>query len=272
MPTEPDRVTPGLGVWLFPNAPADQLVAAVVRAEALGLNEIWIADEGIARDPMAILAAAASQTETITLATGITSVPLRHPGAIAAAAATVDELSGGRFRLGLGVGGKKSLGPFGLVVERPVGVLKEAIDTARAVLSVSEADGYTPDRHAFGPRPVPIWVGARGPQLVRLAARRADGLFLSGCSPAQHDEIVTTARTLNADIGVALYQSAASVTANDSMVAWTDVARVLSAEMARHQPTSIGINLVELATGHADPVALVERAASVLNAVVGSNR
>ena len=127
--------SPRKGIWMFPNAPASQLVEAVVAAEECGLNEVWIADEGVARDPMAVLAAAAGPTETIRLAVGVTSPLLRHPGAIAATAATVDELCGGRFVLGLGVGGDKSLAPFALATDRPVGVLRQAIAVARAVLA-----------------------------------------------------------------------------------------------------------------------------------------
>ena len=58
-------LTPRTGVWMFPAAPAPQLVEAVVRAEQLGLDDVWIADGGIARKPMAVLAAAARETSVI---------------------------------------------------------------------------------------------------------------------------------------------------------------------------------------------------------------
>jgi alkanesulfonate monooxygenase SsuD/methylene tetrahydromethanopterin reductase-like flavin-dependent oxidoreductase (luciferase family) len=265
---EPDPTGPRRGVWLFPNRPAGELVEAVIRAEELGLDEVWIADEGIAREPMGLLAAAARETTTITLATGITSPLLRHPGAVAAAAATVDELSRGRFRLGLGIGGDKSLGPFGLATDRPVGVLREAVETARAVFEVRPADGYEPADHAFGPRSVPIWIGARGPQMIRMAAGVADGIFLSGCSPEQHTEIVTTVRSINAAVGTALYQSASDLRADPTVVPWDEVAAVLDNEAERLRPTSIGINLVDVVGGQVDAVSAVERAAAAL-ALIG---
>jgi len=249
---------------MFPAAPAGRLVEAVVRAEELGLDEVWIADEGIAREPMAVLAASARETSTVQLAVGITSPLLRHPGAIAATAATVDELSGGRFTLGLGVGGEKSLTPFGLSPDRPVAMLREAIHIARAVFAVEAAEGYEPGEHAIGRRDVPIWVGSRGPQVVKLAARLADGVFLSGCTPAQHESIVTAMAEVEGTAQVALYQSASDTMESPSVRRWSEVGAMLAAQAARWQPESVGINLVDLNDGSGDPVDLVERAAGVL--------
>jgi 5,10-methylenetetrahydromethanopterin reductase len=249
---------------MFPGRNTIELVDAVVRAEELGLDEVWIADEGIARDPMVVLAAAAVATNRITLATGITSPLLRHAGPLAAAAASIDELSGGRFRLGLGIGGEKSLGPFGLSTSRPVGELKEAVATARAVLAAEPGPGYEPGEHAFGPRTVPIWIGARGPQMIAMAAANSDGIFLSGCTPEQHASIIGRARSINAGIGTALYQSASDVLAGPTVSTWGEVGSVLTDEARRFRPTSIGINLVDLIDGTTGAVEAVERAAAIL--------
>lgn len=254
------------GIWLFPAAPADRLVEAVVRAEEVGLDEVWLADEGVAREPFAVLAAAARETTRIGLAVGITSPLLRHPGALAATASTIDELSGGRFTLGLGVGGGMSLDPFGLVADRPVELLAGAIATARAVLDgrSDDAVGYRRPDHAAPPRSVPIWVGARGPRLLELAAREADGVFVSGCSPDQHDRVGRILSAARERVGLALYQSAGDGVPGSSSSTWDDVGSVLRTEADRVGPTSVGINLVDLIDPTADPVAAVERAARVL--------
>ena len=255
------------GVWMFPGVAAPALADAVVVAEESGLDEVWIADEGVGREPMTVLASVVDRTERIRLGVGITSPVLRHPGVIAATIATVDELSGGRAVLGLGVGGYHSLEPFGLTADRPVGLVKDAIAVARAVFASEPTEIYTPPDHAFGPRPVPIWIGARGPQLTRLAARSADGIFLSGCTPEQHIEIVGRVREIR-PIEVALYQSASSTDARDSVVDWDEVGRRLAHESAIHSPSAVGINLVDLIHGdRADPVALTRQAAEVLAAV-----
>lgn len=252
---------------MFPGVAAPRLVDAVVAAEEAGLDEVWIADEGVGREPTTVLASAASRTERIRLGVGITSPLLRHPGVIAATLATLDELSGGRAVLGLGVGGHHSLEPFGLTTDRPVGVVRDAVTVARAVLAVEPVGGYDPPAHAFGPRQVPIWIGTRGPQLSRLAARCADGIFLSGCTAEQHVEIIERVRSVG-PIGIALYQSAGSHDDRDSVVDWDTVGHRLARESARHRPAAIGVNLVDLiGDDRADPVGLTRRAAEVLAAV-----
>lgn len=256
---------------MYPGVPAGELVEAVVAADEHGLDEVWIADEGIAREPMVVLAAAARATSRVRLAVGITSPLLRHPGAIAATAATLDELSGGRAVLGLGVGGHESLGPFGIATERPVGVIRDAIRIARGVFDGQPCDGYEPAAHAMPPRPVPIWVGARGPQLVRLAARDADGVFLSGCTPEQHEQILEQVDgVIEADgvapIGVAIYQSVSERPSGSNVVGWDRIVDVLAADVERFAPSSIGVNLVDLATHAGGDIRTPSAAAMVVRA------
>ena len=258
------------GVWIFPSRPVDELVDAIVAAEEAGLDEVWLADEGVAREPTVVLAAAAVRTSRIRLATGITSPVLRHPGAIAASLATLDELSGGRAVLGLGVGGHLSLDPFGLQVERPVTLVRSAIETARAVLRREASEHYDPPAHAMPRRDVPIWVGARGPQLVRLAARLADGLFLSGCTPEQLDAIATNAASVGGT-ELAIYQSATSTPAAPTEHGWDDVADLLVTATARPRPAAVGINLVEAIDDRTiDLVDDVRRAAELRRSVQDS--
>lgn len=258
------------GVWIFPNRSASELVESIVAAERSGLDEVWLADEGVAREPVPVLAAAAVRTSTITLATGITSPLLRHPGAIGSTISTLDELSGGRAVLGLGVGGHLSLDPFGIAPERPVRVLRDAIRIARGVVEQRPVEGYEPPSHAMPARRVPIWIGARGPQLVRLAARDADGLFLSGCSPDELRRIADDVATVDASgqVRLAVYLSAATDPAASSERPWTEVGAALQDAVSRWGPASIGINLVEPARStDIDLVEAVRRAAEILHSV-----
>jgi alkanesulfonate monooxygenase SsuD/methylene tetrahydromethanopterin reductase-like flavin-dependent oxidoreductase (luciferase family) len=261
---------PRLGVWLYPGVAASQLVEAVRVAEDCGLDEVWIADEGVAREPMTILAAAAMQTSRVTLAVGITSPLLRHPGALAATAATLDELSQGRAVLGLGIGGTESLTPFGINSNRPIAEMGSAIRLCRGVLHQQAVVGYDPPAHAMPARAVPIWIGARGPQMIKLAAQQADGVFISGCTQAQVDAIVTGVQNhLNPSrsdpYGLALYHSASDVIRADTVSKWNQSAADLAALAGEHRVTSLGINLVDLSLPTPpNAPALVERAAKVL--------
>ena len=256
----PSDNPPRRGVWLFPVDPVDDLLAAVVRADEAGLDEVWIADEGVSREPMIVLAAAARETTRIRLGVGITSPALRHPGALAASISTLDELSGGRAMLGLGVGGELSLDPFGITVERRVGMVRDAVRTVHDVLGGHESERYRPPPHASPPRPVPVFIGSRGEQTLRMASREADGVFLSGLPDHLLDDAFTWARS-GRPIDVALYQSvrfrpdaveAPSFMCGDP----ASVAPRLRALADRWSPTSIGIALVD-----GDPVAaMLERA------------
>lgn len=238
----------------------DDLVAAVVRADEAGLDEAWIADEGVSREPMIVLAAAARETTRIRLGVGITSPALRHPGALAASISTLDELSDGRAMLGLGVGGELSLDPFGLTVERRVGMLRDAVRTVHEVLSGTETERYRPPAHASPPRPVPVFIGSRGEQTLRMASREADGVFFSGLPDELLDDAFTWARS-ERWIDIALYQSvrfrhdaeeAPSFMAGGPAA----VAPRLRALIDRHRPASIGIALVD-----GDPVSeMLDRA------------
>lgn len=234
-------------VWIYPDESAHAIVDAVVALDAAGVDEVWIADEGVAREPMTLLAAAARETDRIGLAVGITSPLLRHPGVVASTAMTVDELSGGRVTLGWGVGGHESLGPFSLSTPRPVGVVREALETAAAVFSGATSPTYSPPVHAAPPRSIPQFVGARGPQLNRLASRLADGVFLSGFTDSDVAEPISIARSIR-PIHVNL---CVSVRYSGPADRWSiagdpnEVADQLCAMCERHRPNTIGIALVD---------------------------
>jgi alkanesulfonate monooxygenase SsuD/methylene tetrahydromethanopterin reductase-like flavin-dependent oxidoreductase (luciferase family) len=255
------------GVWLYPDATVNDLVEAVVVADRAGIDEIWIADEGVMREPAVVFAAAAAATRRIRFGIGITSPALRHPGALASTAATLDELSGGRMMLGLGVGGEQSLDPFGVAVEKPVALVRDALRTARAVLHREDGDGYQVPPHAAPARHVPIYVASRGEQINRLASREADGVFVSGFAPGRLETVLGWARSVR-DVRVALYQSVRFRPANfedpTSVTGSPDeVAAALSALTARHRPDSIGLALVD-----GDPVlAMMEHAIATFDAL-----
>ena len=221
-----EGAAPAVGVWVFPDAPAPALVELARHVEELGLDELWVGDEGPARDPFAVLAAAAVATERIRLATGITNPYVRHPGAAAASMLTIHELSGGRAVLGVGAGGRMSLAPFGLQAVRPVERVRQFLDIARAAATGQPTEGYSPTdvavTEAASGAPLPLYVGARGPKLNRLASERADGAFVAGMPPFRYPEVVGWARSVR-PIDIALYPS----------VAFTDDA------VERHRPEMV---------------------------------
>jgi 5,10-methylenetetrahydromethanopterin reductase len=196
------------GVWLFPSAPGPRLVGFIQHAEALGLDEVWLGDEGPARDPLSVLAAAATRTRSIRLCVGITNPYVRHPAMTAVSMMTVHELSRGRAVLGLGVGGGLALDPLGITPVHPLATVRQALKTIRAVTRGERNDGYAPPATAMTAPDLPLYIGSRGPRINRLASRAADGAFVAGLPISQVPQVIGWARSVR-DIPIALYVSVA---------------------------------------------------------------
>jgi 5,10-methylenetetrahydromethanopterin reductase len=198
---------PPAGVWLFPEAPAAELVDTFVAAEELGLDEVWIGDEGPAhQDPFAVLAAAAVRTSRITLGVAVTNPYLRHPAVTASAMAAVADLSGGRAILGIGAGGGVALDPVGIARTEPLKRTRDAVRVARAVVSGQATEGYTPPEGAARHDPLPVFIGARGEAFNRYASAAADGAFLGGIPFADLGTVVGWTRSVR-PVDIALYPS-----------------------------------------------------------------
>ena len=174
--------------------------------------EVWLGDEGPAREPFTLLAAAAQVTSRVRLGIGITNPYVRTPALAVTTALTLHELSAGRAILGVGAGGQMSLGPFHLSAHQPLARVAAFVETARAVMAGDAGPGYTPDEvslHGSIAQPaLPIFIGARREGLNRLASREADGAFVAGLPPMRFEEVIGWARS-DRPIDIALYPSVA---------------------------------------------------------------
>ena len=198
-----------VGIWLFPDAPAPGLVSAIQVAESLGLDEVWLGDEGAQnRDPFAVLAAAATTTSSVTLGVAVTNPYLRHPAVTASAMMTVQELSDGRAILGVGAGGGISLAPLGVSRDRPLHRVREFVRLARAVAAGTSTDGYEPPGGAFRVASLPIYIGSRSERLNRLASAVADGVFIGPTPSYLLDRTLSWAMSVR-KLPLALYLNAA---------------------------------------------------------------
>ncbi len=166
------------GLNRFDFSSLESFAADVRTAEELGWDIAFALDSQLAlRDPYVMLTYAAHATSTIGLGTLVTNPVTRHPTATASSFATIDELSGGRVLMGLGIG-DTAVEHSGL---RPATVkaMERAIVMMRALLHGEAVDVGRPEparlRHA---RPVPIWVAAAGPRTQRMAGRVADGVLI----------------------------------------------------------------------------------------------
>ncbi len=168
----------------------DESVARARAAERLGFESVWTTQMPDARDAALVLAAYAAATERIRLGTGVLPIYTRHPTAMAQMAATLDELSGGRFILGIGISHKVTVeGMWGLKLDSPVDAMREYLQIVRASLRDGGAaiDGeYFTARWAYSaPRraDLPVMISALNPRMLEVAGELSDGVVLWMCSP-----------------------------------------------------------------------------------------
>jgi probable F420-dependent oxidoreductase len=146
------------------------------RAEELGYESLWSA-EATELDGFTPLVIAAQNTERVRLVTGIVSVYTRGRVILAQTAAALQDVSGGRFTLGLGASSNVIVEQWnGIPFARPLTKVRETVDWLRPVLAGERGEGgfklTTPPE-----TPVPIVLAALRDKMLRLAAERGDGAF-----------------------------------------------------------------------------------------------
>jgi alkanesulfonate monooxygenase SsuD/methylene tetrahydromethanopterin reductase-like flavin-dependent oxidoreductase (luciferase family)/FAD/FMN-containing dehydrogenase len=180
------------GTFVTPvNASPQQPVALAQLSEQLGYDLVTFQDhpyQPAFHDTWTLISYVAAATSTIHIAPNVLNVPLRQPAVMARAAASLDLLSGGRIDLGLGAGGFwdpiVAMGGRRLTPGQSVDALAEAIDIMRGIWD-PDARGalrggeYHPVNGAKrGPapaHPIPLWIGAYKPRMLRLTGRKGDG-------------------------------------------------------------------------------------------------
>jgi F420-dependent oxidoreductase-like protein len=187
-----------LGVFLS----QDSGLQVVREAERLGYA-IALAPEGFKSDAPSLLGAAAACTDRIGLASGVMQIPARTPVMTALTAATLDSISHGRFRLGLGVSNPDvSHGWYGVPFDRPLQRTREYVEVVRLALSGEPVryagrhirlppQGVTEAAHlrAVSVRAdIPIYLAAVGPANLELAGEIADGWIGVFCPPSRLEE------------------------------------------------------------------------------------
>ena len=181
------------GSFVTPSAAAPQrAVELAVRSEALGYDLVTFQDHPYQPsflDTWTLMSYAAARTDRIQLAGNVLNLPLRPPAVLAKSVASLDLLSGGRVALGLGAGGFwdaiEAYGGTRLTPGEAVDATAEAIEVIRGIWDTSERAVLTVDgthHHVRGAKrgpapahPVPIWLGALKPRMLRLIGRSADG-------------------------------------------------------------------------------------------------
>jgi probable F420-dependent oxidoreductase len=156
------------------------------RAEDLGYESIWIAETG-GPDPFVLAAAVAQVTQRVRIGIAVSPVYIRTPATIAAAVGTVSQLAPGRFILGLGSSSHAMVQNWhGLAFEKPLQHVRDTVQIVRGMLQGQKVAYEGEALHTRGFRllvppaaPVPIYVGALRPAMLRVAGEVGDGLAVN---------------------------------------------------------------------------------------------
>lgn len=188
----------GIGVrTMGPQSSRELLVACVQAAELAGLADVWVQDHlaippddaegsgGRYLDPLTTLAYLAAVTERIGLGTGVLNIPYRAPLPTAKALATIQELSQGRLRLGIGVGWMDAeFRALGVARSRRGRLTDEGLAFIHRCFAADEVESNG-QKFLFLPRPErpPIFIGGGAPHALERTVAYGDGWLPMGGDP-----------------------------------------------------------------------------------------
>ena len=170
--------------------PYRDAVTLAQAAEGNGFDAFWVSEhhgfaDGYLPSPLVLLGALAATTDRLLLGAGVALAPLHHPLRLAEDAAVVDQISGGRLVLGLGLGyAEHEYAAFGIDTARRGAVLSDLVPFLRRAWTGVEFDWSGPAYAGRGlrvtPRParaggIPIWLGGYAPAALQRARSLADG-------------------------------------------------------------------------------------------------
>jgi 5,10-methylenetetrahydromethanopterin reductase len=177
---------PRLSVRLHGGMTPTQCVEQAQAAEAAGLHGVWFAENPFNRGTLPAAAACAVATKTLQIGVGVFNPYNRHPTLIAMEIGALDELAGGRARLGIGSGIGFAIERMGFSYGKPLTTLREAIVIVRALLRGEEVShagavfNVTKVKLDYKARPdIPIFMAGRGDRSLEACGELADGLIVS---------------------------------------------------------------------------------------------
>jgi 5,10-methylenetetrahydromethanopterin reductase len=157
-------------------------------SDSLGVRSIWIGEDiALGQETFVLTAATLLQSKKVRVGTGIIPVTVHNIATLARAGITLDEIGAGRFVFGLGIGGIQDLEKHGIHIKRPVTELQKSVKTLRRLWAgeVIDTSSEIFSLSGFGlgqPSPIniPVFLGVRGPQMLKMTGKIADGVILSG--------------------------------------------------------------------------------------------
>jgi alkanesulfonate monooxygenase SsuD/methylene tetrahydromethanopterin reductase-like flavin-dependent oxidoreductase (luciferase family) len=181
--------------------PMDAIPELARLAEDHGFGCAW-GGEANNKDPTVMLTAVAAVTSRMKIGSAVYHILGRTPVTLALQAVGLDELSHGRFLLGLGSSNPTIARWHGLTMDHPLGRVEEYLEIVRRAIRGEKLDfdGRYFTAHAFkmafkpGKKPIPTYVAAFGPKMTRLAGRISDGVLINMANPIEIRRIAAEVR------------------------------------------------------------------------------
>lgn len=193
----PTGIKTKFGAEIVPYYPSEKMEKLGNKIEKNGFDYLWVSDHYHNRYVHSILSQLTHATEKIKLGPGVTNPYLVHPAVTAAATATLDELSDGRATLGISAGDPSFLNSVGINHEKPITAVREGIKIIRGLLQGKKIDfsgelfECNGAKLRFSPsHKVPIYVGGRREQMMKLAGSIADGALFNASHPEDIKECI----------------------------------------------------------------------------------
>jgi alkanesulfonate monooxygenase SsuD/methylene tetrahydromethanopterin reductase-like flavin-dependent oxidoreductase (luciferase family) len=186
----------GLGAFIAVGKSLETALQRVELAEHLGYESAYVTHIA-GRDSVTTLMAYAARSERLRLCTGVMPIYSRTPVATAQSFSTLDEFSGGRAIIGLGVSHRAVVEAwYGQGIDKPLREMREYVGIVRSILhdeDPPQGETFHSTFHFMGfePRPdIPIYLAGLAPGMLRLAGELADGLVLWLCNPDYIRDVV----------------------------------------------------------------------------------
>ncbi|WP_232687073.1 5,10-methylenetetrahydromethanopterin reductase [Halobacterium zhouii] len=176
------------GIELTPELPVAEVADLGAVAEKAGFDAVFASCHYNNRDPFVALDRVAAATETVSVGPGVANPYDTHPVKLASQVATLDEVSDGRGVLGIGAGDRSTLSNLGVERDRPLRRVLETFKVAQDLWAGERVDhdGTFVARDAglnYEPEEIPVYVGAQGPHMLRMAGKHADGVLVNASHP-----------------------------------------------------------------------------------------
>ncbi|MFW9834464.1 MAG: LLM class flavin-dependent oxidoreductase [Candidatus Thorarchaeota archaeon] len=156
-------------------------------ADQLDASGVWVGEDiALGQETFVLTAATLLQTKQVRVGTGIIPVTVHNISTLARVGVTLEEIASGRFVFGLGIGGIQDLDKLGINLKKPVTELKKSIKTLKQLWAGETVEASSElfsiqdyDLRLTSPVSIPVFLGVRGPQMLKLAGNIADGAILS---------------------------------------------------------------------------------------------